>query len=118
MAPMKLSVSFSIAATVLIAALLCLGGFGLVRGDNRLFFSALFGAMFCSAFVYFGAFMQALRPPSRLPYGHWRSFREEAEALAVANPERPGLRKLFGWLLVLIAAVVVLRLITLLAAML
>ncbi len=115
---MKLSVTFAIAATILVAALLCLGVFGLTRGDDKLFFAALIGALFCSALIYFGAFMQGLRPPPRLPYGRWRSAQEEAEALAVANPERPGLRRLFGWLLALSAVFIFLRIVTLLVQLL
>jgi hypothetical protein len=111
---MKLSVTFAVAATKLVAVLLGLGALGLIRGDDKLFFAALIGALFCSALIYFGAFMQGLRPPPRLPYGRWRSAHEEAEALAVANPERPGLRKFFGWLLALTAVVMFLRIVTLL----
>jgi hypothetical protein len=113
---MKLSRTFSIVAIILISALLCLGGFAFVQEDNGLFFGALSGALLCSAFIYFGAFMQGLRQPPRLPYGRWRSLREDVEALAEVNPERPGLRKLYGWLLALIAFTIFARVIALLVA--
>ncbi len=108
---MKLSIPSLITATALVAALLAAGFFGLAIGEDRLFFGASMGAMLCCACIYFGAFMQGLRPAARPKRGHMRSLRQEVEALAEANPERPVVRRLYGWLLAMIGLTVALRVI-------
>jgi len=112
---MRLSNSFLVAATVLTVMLLATGCYGFVVNNDRLFFTASIGAMFCCGLVYFGAFMQGLNPAVPPQRGHVRSLREEIDALAKANPERQILRRSYGWLLAMIAITVTLRILALFA---
>ena len=110
-----MSTTFRVLATLIIAALLAAAAWALVAGLNKLFFAASVGALFATGLAYFGSFAQSLRSPVAAPTDQKRTLSEEIEAIAKANPEHPGLKRAYGWLLVAIGVTVALRLIQLLA---
>jgi hypothetical protein len=106
---MRLSVTFLALATISVAALVVAGVFGLAQGDDNLFFGATFGALLCCACIYLGFFAQGLRPTSPLLRGRIRTMQEELDALAEANPDRPGLRRFYGWFLAILCVAIIAR---------
>jgi hypothetical protein len=104
-----MSTTFQVLAALAITALVGAACLGLAIGSDRLFFTASTGALFATAFVYFGSVAQNLRQPPSAPAGRSRSIHDELQALAQANPERPVLKRAYGWLLAVIGATIAIR---------
>lgn len=99
---------------LLAAAVFAFGCWALAQGEDTVFFNCVFGSTFIFSVLCLGNFFQRLNPPTPSNERfHTRGLKEEAQALAEANPQYPGLRRMYGWIIFGVFLSVVLRVIQL-----
>jgi hypothetical protein len=109
-----MSKTLLIIGCLLAAAMLAVGCWALTQGEDNLFFQCAVGSIFVFGFLYMGNFFQSLNPPTASKERfRTRGLKEEIQALAEANPQHPGLRRMFGWFIVGVLFIVFIRVIQL-----
>ena len=102
-----------IVGSLLSAAILAAGCWALMLGEDKLFFQCAVSSIFVFWFLYLGNFFQSLNSPTDSDERfRARGLNEEIQALAEANPQNSGLRKMFGWLIVGVLFIVVIHLVS------
>lgn len=102
---------------LLAAAIFTFGCWALAQGDDTLFFNCAFGSIFIFGVMYLGNFFQRLNPSTASNERfRTRGLKDEVQALAEANPQYPGLRRMYGWIIFGVFLSVVLRFIKLVSA--